>query len=238
MQSLPEVLNVLIAATSAGSVLGIVSSDFFDTIANSPWAYWVLALSVMITEELAPILAGIAANEGDLVLTRAIVAITLGGWVFTGLLYLMGRLKWEWIRRKWPKVRATGTVALRVVARNPLTASLFVRFAFGLRIVLPMACGAAKVPLAVFIPATFVGSAAWSILFTLIGYGAGQAAVRVIGHLGQVGEVVGALLVCGLLLLFLRWNRRRTERKSTKRHAAAKRAREEASKAVAEVREG
>ncbi len=232
MQSLLAVLTALNAASSASSAFGVGQADFFETIANSPWVYWALALSVMITEELSPILAGIAANEGDLILTHAIVSITLGGWFFTGLLYLVGRLKWDWIRRKWPKVRATGTVALRVVARNPVTASLFVRFAFGLRIVLPMACGAARVPVAVFIPATLIGSAVWSILFTLIAYGAGQAAVRMIGHLGRVGEVVGALLVCGLLLVFLRWNRRRTERKADKRRAAGKRAKDEASKAV------
>ncbi len=209
------------------SVAGIL-----EAFANSPVAYWALAFSVMITEELSPILAGIAANEGELELVRAIVALTLGGWVMTSLLYAVGRLKWESIRRRWPRVRATGTVALRVVARNPVTASLFVRFAFGLRVVLPMACGAARVPLAIFLPATLLGSAAWSGVFTLIGYAAGEAAVRMMGRLGRTGELIGALLVCGLLLAFLRWNRRRTERKLAKRHAAAKRALADAANAV------
>lgn len=232
MQSLLHLITSLLAATSGTSLSGHAAAGFFDGFAESRWAYWALAASAGIAEELSPILGGIAANEGELELIRVMVAVTIGAWVFTALLYLLGRLKWEWIRRKWPRVRATGTVALRVVGRNPITASFFVRFAFGLRIVLPMACGAARVPLAVFIPATLVGSAIWSVLFALLGYGAGQAAVRVLGHLGTVGEVVGALVVTAAVLLFLRWNKRRGERKAKKRHAAATRAVAEASKAV------
>ena len=232
MQSLLHLMPSLLAAASGTVVVGFAAGGFLDGFAGGRWAYWALALSVALTEELSPILGGIAANEGELDLVRVMVAVTIGAWIFTALLYLLGRLRWEWIRRKWPRVRATGTVALRVVGRNPITASFFVRFAFGLRIVLPMACGAARVPLAIFIPATIVGSAVWSVLFVLIGYAAGEAAVRVLGHLGTVGEVVGALVVTAAVLLFLRWNKRRTERKAKKRHAAATRAVAEAGKAV------
>ncbi len=199
-----------------------------ESLVNSPWAYWALGLSTWVTEELAPILGGIAANEGELDVTKVIVAISIGGWLFTLTLYTLGRLKWDGIRRRWPRTRATGTVALRVVARNPISASLFVRFAFGLRLVLPMACGAARVPLAIYLPATAAGSIVWTVLFTAIGYAAGEAAVRMMGHFGRVGQVIGAILVTALVLGFLRWNKRRTERKQKKRNDAAKRATTEA----------
>jgi len=232
MQSLLHLVSSLVAAMSATGLLGHVASGFSDGFAQSPWAYWALAASAVLTEELSPILGGIAANEGDLELVRVMVAVTIGAWVVTAGLYLLGRTKWEWIRRKWPRVRGTGTVALRVVGRNPITASLFVRFAFGLRLVLPVACGAARVPLVIFLPATLVGSAIWSVLFSLLGYGAGEAAVRVLGHLGTAGEVIGAVLVTAAVLGFLRWNKRRGERKAQKRQAAAARAVAEASKAL------
>jgi membrane protein DedA with SNARE-associated domain len=135
----------------------------------------------------------------------------------------VGRLKWETIRRRFPRTRATGTVALRVVRRNPLTASFFVRFAFGLRIVLPMASGAACVPLYVFLPVSLIGSLAWTLVFTLVGYVAGEAAVQAIGHLGRAGEIVGAVLVTIAVFAFLRWQRRRRERKAERR-AMARRA--------------
>ena len=83
---------------------------------------------------MAPIFGGIAVHEKELRLVPLFMAITLGGWFATALLYTVGRIKWEAIRRRFPRTRATGTVALRVVRRNPLTASFLVRFAFGLRI--------------------------------------------------------------------------------------------------------
>lgn len=190
---------------------------------DAPWTYIVLGASTIITEELAPIFGGIAVHERELRLIPLIAAITLGGWIATSLLYAVGRLKWETIRRRFPRTRATGTVALRVVRRNPVTASFFVRFAFGLRIVLPMASGAACVPLYVFLPVSLIGSLAWTLVFTLVGYVAGEAAVQAIGHLGRAGEIVGAVLVTIAVFAFLRWQRRRRERKAERR-AMARRA--------------
>lgn len=195
----------------------VAVASWLAVMTDAPWTYIVLGASAIITEELAPIFGGIAVHEGELRLTPLIMAITLGGWIATALLYAVGRLKWETIRRRLPRTRATGTVALRVVRRNPLTASFLVRFAFGLRIVLPMACGAAQVPLYVFLPVSLVGSLAWTSVFTLVGYVAGEAAVQAMGHLSRAGEIVGALIVTVAVFAFLRWQRRRRERKEARR---------------------
>lgn len=201
----------------------VSEASWLAVMTDAPWTYTVLGASAIITEELAPIFGGIAVHEGELRLMPLIMAITLGGWIATALLYAVGRLKWETIRRRFPSTRATGTVALRVVRRNPLTASFFVRFAFGLRIVLPMASGAARVPLYLFLPVSLIGSLAWTVVFTLVGYVAGEAAVQAIGHLGKAGEIVGAVVVTIAVFAFLRWQRRRRERKAERR-AMARRA--------------
>jgi len=198
----------------------VSEASWLAMMTDAPWTYIVLGASTIITEELAPIFGGIAVHERELRLIPLIAAITLGGWIATSLLYAVGRLKWETIRRRFPRTRATGTVALRVVRRNPLTASFFVRFAFGLRIVLPMASGAARVPLYVFLPVSLIGSLAWTLVFTLVGYVAGEAAVQAIGHLGRAGEIVGAVLVTIAVFAFLRWQRRRRERKAERRAMA------------------
>jgi membrane protein DedA with SNARE-associated domain len=198
----------------------VSEASWLAMMTDAPWTYIVLGASTIITEELAPIFGGIAVHERELRLIPLIAAITLGGWIATSLLYAVGRLKWETIRRRFPRTRATGTVALRVVRRNPLTASFFVRFAFGLRIVLPMASGAARVPLYVFLPVSLIGSLAWTLVFTLVGYVAGEAAVQAIGHLGKAGEIVGAVVVPIAVFAFLRWQRRRRERKAERRAMA------------------
>jgi membrane protein DedA with SNARE-associated domain len=198
----------------------LAEATWLSVLTDAPWTYIVLGASAIITEELAPIFGGIAVHEKELRLVPLIMAITLGGWFATALLYTVGRVKWEAIRRRFPSTRATGTVALRVVRRNPLTASFLVRFAFGLRIVLPMACGAARVPLFVFLPVSLIGSLAWTSVFTGLGYVAGEAAVQAIGHLGRAGEIIGALVVTVAVFAFLRWQRRRRERKAEKRALA------------------
>lgn len=193
------------------------AASWLAALSDAPWTYVVLGATAIITEELGPIFGGIAAHEGELQISRVIVAITIGGWLAGALLYLLGRLKWEAIRRRFPKARATGTVALRVVRNNPLKASFFIRFAFGLRIVLPMACGAANVPLYIYLPVSFVGSAIWTAVFTAVGYAAGEAAVQAMGHFGRAGEVIGAIAVTAAVLGFLRWDRNRRERKAMRK---------------------
>lgn len=214
-----RVASVVLSSAPAFGVVGLLAdmTKWLEAVTDSFWTYVILGASAIVTEELSPIFGGIAAHEGELRILRVLLSITLGGWVATTLLYVLGRWKWEFIRRRFPRVRATGTIALRVVRRNQLTASLLVRFAFGLRIVLPMACGAAKVPLYLFLPLSLIGSALWTVVFTAIGYAAGEAAVRAMGHLDRAGEIVGAILVTVAVLGFVRWQRIRRERKAARR---------------------
>lgn len=225
---MPSVRQLLLAAAAAAavSVVGPPDLNFVEALSDSFWTYALLGVSAIVIEELSPIFGGIAAHQGELQLIRVIVGVTLGGWLCTSLLYFAGRAKWDWIRRRFPRLRAAGTVALRVVARNPLTASLLVRFAFGLRLVLPLACGAARVPIATYLGASLLGSALWSMLFTFIGYLAGEAAVRAVGHIGRAGEIVGAIVVTALVYVFIRWNRHRRARKEERRRKKAAQARE------------
>lgn len=212
-----HILPAVLVATATLRVSKWTDINFIEALSDDFTTYWLLGFSAIIFEELAPIFGGIAAHEGELKLFRVILGLTIGGWVSTTLLYLAGRRKWEWIRKRFPRIRATGTVALRVVARNPLTASFLVRFAFGLRIVLPMACGAARVPVVTYLVASLVGSALWSTLFSVIGYAAGEAAFRVVGKLDRAGEIIGAIMVTALVFGLVWLNRRRKARKEERR---------------------
>jgi membrane protein DedA with SNARE-associated domain len=217
------VVPVVIAALAAVSFSDWANLDFIENLSDSFWTYALLGATAIVIEELSPIFGGIAANEGDLKVVSVITGVTIGGWVCTTALYIAGRLKWDWIRRRLPRLRAAGTVALRVVGRNPLTASFLVRFLFGLRVVLPLACGAARVPAPTFLIASLAGSLVWSTLFTVIGYAAGEAAVQVVGKLGRVGEIIGAVIVTAAVFVFIRWNNQRRAKKDARkrRNAAA-----------------
>ncbi|MEP6834517.1 MAG: DedA family protein [Gemmatimonas sp.] len=208
--------TVLSGARSLGDFAGL------DALSDSFWTYVTLGLSSIVTEELAPIFAGIAVHEGELRGDRVMLAMTLGSWFATTCLYWAGRAKWEFLRRRFPKVRAAGTVALRVVKRNPWRASFLVRFAFGARLFLPMACGAARLRFPLYMVASLLGAIAWAVTFTLVGYAAGEAAMQVMGHLGRAGEIIGALVVTAVILGLVSWQRKRNARKLKKQRRAAR----------------
>ncbi len=215
-------LRPLFLSLAAVVAFGISAEGLLETIASVEdrlATYVSLAVSTPFVSELAPIFGGIAAQEGQLRIGRVITAVTLGGWGGTSLLYLAGRLKWEWLRRRWPSARSAGTVALRIVRQNPARASFLVRFLFGARILLPLACGAAAVPLRVYLPMSLAGSFAWTVVFVLVGVVTGEAAEQVLGHLEQV-EGVAAAAGAALLVFAAVWWWRRRARRAARRAAA------------------
>lgn len=197
----------------------LAAPAWLAVLTDAPSTYVVLGASAILTEEIAPVLGGIAVHENQLRLMPLVWAITLGGWVATALLYALGRSKWDWIRRRLPRWRAAGTVALRVVGAHPLKASFLVRFAFGLRIMLPVACGAARVPWYVYLPVSLLGSLAWTVVYIVLGIAAGEAAVQAIGLFGKYGKVVGIIAALVTALFVIRWQRKRAEREAARRAA-------------------
>lgn len=140
------------------------------------WPYLTLGVGSMVAEEAAPLLGGIAARDGRLVASAVVVGIGGSTWVLTGALYYLGRLNGRWVRRRFPRLRHFVLRAVKVVRRHPWRASLLVRWVFGLRIALPIACGAARVPQALFLVASAVSCFAWALVFVGLGWIFGSAA--------------------------------------------------------------
>lgn len=214
---------LLVAAVAAAVIPGSDGLlEFVASVEDRLSTYLALAASTPFVSELSPIVGGLAVHEDRLPMNRVIAAVTAGGWVATALLYLSGRLKWEWLRRRSRTVRSTGTVALRIVRRNPWRASFLVRFLFGARILLPMACGAARVPLVVYLPMSFLGSLTWSTVFVFIGMAAGEAAEQVLGRIKDIESVmygVGGVLLVVAANWWWRRRRRRAERRLRQRRS-------------------
>lgn len=142
------------------------------------WKYTALGATSIVGEEANPILGGIAVRHGGAGLFGVIVAVMLGTWVASILLYFIGRWRIDWVRARWPDKRRLLTGALMIVRRNPWRASLAVRFAWGLRLPLPIACGAARVPFTLYVIGTGISSLVWGVTFTLLGFALGRTALR------------------------------------------------------------
>jgi membrane protein DedA with SNARE-associated domain len=171
-----------------------------------------LGASAIVTEELTPIIGGVAASQGELGLKRVMFAIAFGGWVATTLLYVLGWWRGRWVRKRWPRVGRYMKRALRAVRRRPWRSAVAVRFAFGARLLLPLACGAAHLNLFTYLVGTAISSIVWSVLFTSIGYAFGEAAVNALRRVERYDQyfiaVVAGLAIVAWLVFRDRQKRR------------------------------
>ena len=178
------------------------------------WWYVSLAATGIITEEATPLIGGLAAHDGHIRLSIAGFAVSLGIWGYGLLLYWVGRWRGGWVRQRFPGTRPMMLRALKVVRRHPWRASLAVRFAYGLRLVLPMACGAARVPIIVYFIATAISSLVWGYLFTVLGWAFGEGMLLVLNHVRRYEWylVIAILIAVGIGFWYAR--RRHLEEKS------------------------
>ena len=138
-----------------------------------------------------------------------ITAVAVGTWIASVALYFVGRWRIDWVRRRWPSKQHMLDGALALVQRNPWSASLAVRFAYGLRIPVPIACGAAPVSLPVYVIASGISCWVWSGLFVFLGWKAGGAALAMLGFTTRWEVRLGFLLIVLIAALFLMRRRRR-----------------------------
>ena len=190
-----------------------------DTSAALPvidriWWYISLAATGIVTEEATPLIGGLAAHDGHLLLVEAGMAVTVGIWGAGLLLYWIGRWRGGWVRQRFPSTRPMMLRALKVVRRHPWRSSLAVRFAYGLRLVLPLACGAARVPIVIYLIATAISSAVWSFLFTILGWAFGEGILLVMSHVKRYEWYLVILILIGAGVGFWYARRRHVEEKS------------------------
>ncbi len=189
------------AAVLAGGAAAVSAAADLSPL-EAAAVYLALAAGPITVEELAPLGAGAAASQGELALWPAVAAMTVGGWLATAVLYALGRWRGRWIRRRFPRAGGVIKRLLRAVRRRPWQSALAVRYAFGARVLLPLACGAAHVRPDVYLTATFVSSVTWSTLFALLGFWFGQAAREAFLRYDQylAGVVAGAAVLAWLVV--------------------------------------
>jgi membrane protein DedA with SNARE-associated domain len=160
---------------------------------------------------VTPLIGGLAAHDGRLSLEWVGAWVGAGTWSADILLYYLGRWRGDWVRRRWPRVRTFILRALRIVRRHPWRSSLAVRFAYGLRLTLPIACGAARVPILLYVIGSGISAFTWSFLFTALGWGAGRTTLIVLGHVRRYERYLMALIVIVIALAFWIMRQRHVE---------------------------
>jgi membrane protein DedA with SNARE-associated domain len=166
------------------------------------WAYITLGATGIVTEEATPLIGGLMAHERYLRLSNVMFSIAIGTWLADLGLYYVGRWQGRWVRQRSPRLRAWMVRTFIVVRRHPWRASLAVRWAFGLRLTLPIACGAAHLPLPVYLIGSAISAASWAVVFTGIGWAFGETTLIVLGHVRRYENYLVALFILLLIIGF------------------------------------
>jgi membrane protein DedA with SNARE-associated domain len=190
------------------------------TLLEKVWKYTALGASSIVFEEANPILGGIAARHGRAGMLGVVVACALGTWAASLVLYQVGRWRIDWVHARWPEKRRLIDAALAIVERHPWRSSLAVRFAYGLRLPLPIACGAARVPFGLYAAGSGVSSWLWSLGFAYIGLAFGRAAIRLL-QVTQTLEVRLGFIALLLVIMLVYITRRRRIAERTARDVTA-----------------
>jgi len=169
----------------------------------SLWTYVGIGGSVIVVEELAPVLAGFAAHQKHLPLASAIVACAFGGWLATLVPYWLGRYGRRRILQRFPRAERTTQRLTHVVGKRQWQSALTSRFLFGARFLLPLASGAAHVRRTPFLAGSAISAAAWAAVYCTLGFLFGDAMVVLLGRVRRHELVIGAVLALVLLLILL-----------------------------------
>ena len=195
-------LSALQAATTQPT-----TADFLERL----WAYLTLGATGIITEEATPLIGGLAAHNRHLSLWAVGMWVTGGTWLAGIGFYYFGRWRGDWARRRWPNLRRFMLRAFKIVRRHPWRSSLAVRWAYGLRMTLPIACGAARVPLPVYLTGSAISCLTWSYIFTLLGWAFGRTTLIVLGHVRRYENYLIIAIVVALALTFWVMRRKHVE---------------------------
>jgi membrane protein DedA with SNARE-associated domain len=188
-------------------------------VLSTLWGYITLGVSTIFTQELGALVGGFAAEQHHLELALVLATCAIAVFAESVALYSLGRLNAAWVRLRLRKASPVARKLLRSLRYSPWRATIISRFAFGARIPLPLACGAARVPPWIFLTGTAVASVVWASVCVGLGWIFGEGAVLVVGELRRYEWFVGAVLVLVVAVIF--WWLKKREREARKNDPTA-----------------
>ena len=174
------------------------------TVQNLVAAYGYPALfaGTFLEGESFFLLGGVAARHG--LLNPWLVGLTALGGGFLGdqLFFLLGRWRGARLLARSRKLARQAVQARRLVRRHAVALMLCSRFLYGLRMVIPLACGTAGIHPLKFLALNFMSALIWAAAFGGLGYWFGGWLVdrlESVKDLQMVDLLLVAVLAVGLV---------------------------------------
>ena len=139
------------------------------------YGYWLVACGALVEGDTFLIAGGVAAQKHLLNGLNLIVISIFLSMVHDGLLFYVGRFMGIRLLKKYPKIESKMAKALKYIDKYGVLAILILRFAYGLRTLIPLAIGMGKISAKKFFFYDFLGGVIWSVSFILGGVLFGKA---------------------------------------------------------------
>jgi len=163
-----------------------------------------LFVGFVVPAELAAILGGVAAKEGNVTLTGLLVTVIAAAIIGDTVGYEVGKhfgrriLVWQLFAPHRPRL----DWALDLLARRGGIAVFMGRWIAFFRAVMPALAGLSQMPYGRFLAFNALGGAVWGTVVVMIGYLAGTSYEKVETYFGRGIAVVVAVLVVAAVVIW------------------------------------
>jgi membrane protein DedA with SNARE-associated domain len=174
---------------------------------------------LLVPGESVVLASGFFAHQGILELDALIAAVALGAVAGDNIGYLLGaRLGREWLLKRGSRfgLRKKRLAQVEAFFQRQGPRAVFIgRFIGFARALVPFVAGASRMPYRRFVVADALGAGLWTVTFVALGYGLGASWQVAEKWISRSGLVLGAVLLLGAGLFWVRRRRRRTETPQT-----------------------
>lgn len=164
------------------------------------YGLWAVLLGAVLEGEAVLIVAGYAVAGGLLPAEATLVTAVLGATLGDHAFYLVGRTWGTALVHRVPRLRRLRAHAILHARRWGRPAAFVLRFAYGLRSVLPLGLGAARFRPRLFTPYNVLGALAFSVVYLGLGFLFGEAAHAILAQ--ARGQVPVSLLMISVVAAF------------------------------------
>ena len=165
------------------------------------YGYYAVFFAGLLEGETILLLGAYAVHEGYLKIWPLIACGAAAAFLSDQFYFFLGRRKGQQVLARHPKMQKRFTRAFGFVHRHPIWTVMLMRFAWGLRIVFPVALGMTKMRAALFVPLSAFASVAWAVIVSFFGIWASELIHSLIGSLRPYEYVlIGIAAAVGLVV--------------------------------------
>ena len=172
------------------------------------YGYGVMVIGSLIEGESFLLAGGVAAHQGLFSVPLLIATAFVGSCIHDFFFFFIGRYAGDHLFAKFKSLEERSARVLALFDRYGVLIILCLRFAYGLRTVIPAVIGMSPISARKFIIFDMIGGIIWSTLFVLLGYFFGAAIHVLMADISTVelwGFRLLAFLVCVGLISALVW---------------------------------